>query len=53
MGKIQVYKSGDKQEYSTGKGIAHNFVIGVDFQDDLIWLATSKGLSRGRLLKDK
>ena len=52
-GKIQVYKSGEKQEYSGGTGIAHNFVIGVDFQDDYIWLATSKGLSRGRIINNK
>jgi ligand-binding sensor domain-containing protein len=28
-------------------GISHNFVIGVDFQDDDIWVATSQGLSHG------
>jgi ligand-binding sensor domain-containing protein len=27
--------------------ISHNFTIGVDVQDDVIWIATSKGLCRG------
>jgi ligand-binding sensor domain-containing protein len=27
--------------------ISNNFVLGVDFQDDVIWVATSKGVSRG------
>ena len=31
------------------KGLANNFVLGVDFQDDRIWVATGKGVSRGTL----
>lgn len=27
--------------------IAYNFVLGVDFQGDTLWVATAKGLSRG------
>lgn len=27
--------------------ISNNFVLGVDFQDNVIWVATSKGVSRG------
>jgi hypothetical protein len=26
---------------------AHNYILGVDFQGDDIWVATAKGLSRG------
>jgi hypothetical protein len=26
---------------------AHNYVLGVDFQGDDIWVATAKGLSHG------
>jgi hypothetical protein len=26
---------------------AHNYILGVDFQDDDIWVATAKGLSHG------
>lgn len=31
--------------------IAHNFVLGVDFHDNEIWLATSKGLCKGEKIK--
>ncbi len=30
--------------------IAHNYVLGVDIGEDVIWVATSEGLSRGELL---
>lgn len=30
--------------------IAHNYVLGVDIGEDEIWVATSDGLSRGKLL---
>ena len=26
---------------------AHNYILGVDFQGDDIWVATAKGLSHG------
>jgi ligand-binding sensor domain-containing protein len=32
---------------SSPTSIAHNFVLGVDFQGDKVWLATSEGLSVG------
>ena len=31
----------------TGTAPAHNYVFGVDFQGDDIWVATAKGLSHG------
>jgi ligand-binding sensor domain-containing protein len=31
--------------------ISHNFIIGVDAEDDVIWVATSKGVCRGELLR--
>lgn len=31
--------------------IAHNFIIGVDADKDVLWVATEKGVSRGELLK--
>jgi ligand-binding sensor domain-containing protein len=27
--------------------IAHNYVLGVDFQDETVWVATAQGVSRG------
>jgi hypothetical protein len=31
--------------------VAHNFIIGVDADKDILWVATEKGVSRGELLK--
>jgi ligand-binding sensor domain-containing protein len=31
------------------QGLANNFVLGVDFQGDDVWVATSKGISHGSL----
>ena len=31
--------------------ISHNFIIGVDEEEGVLWVATSKGVSRGELLK--
>ena len=31
---------------------AHNYILGVDFQDDDIWVATAEGLSHGIRLKN-
>lgn len=31
----------------TATAIAHNYVLGVDFQGDTVWVATAKGVSRG------
>ena len=32
--------------------IAHNFIIGVDADKDVLWVATEHGVSRGELLKN-
>ncbi|MFH1571877.1 MAG: regulator [Gemmatimonadota bacterium] len=37
------------QTVALDHGLANNFVLGVDFQGDDVWVATSKGLSHGRL----
>ncbi len=51
-GKRIYWKDGQVREESSSTGIAHNFTIGVDFQDDdTIWVATSYGLSRGTRIK--
>jgi len=41
------YKDGKTSNTYEPTGIAHNFVIGVDFQGDNLWVATSYGLSHG------
>jgi len=50
-GKILITEGVKKTEIKVSPSISHNFVIGVDFKDDVIWVATSKGVSRGELLK--
>jgi len=45
------YKDGNTSKKSASTGIAHNFVIGVDFQEDDIWVATSYGLSHGSRIR--
>ncbi len=51
-GKIIITKGDETKEISSPTSISHEFVIGVDVQDDEIWIATSKGVSRGELMKD-
>jgi hypothetical protein len=48
-GNTVFYKDGKSTSKSTSTGIAHDFTIGVDLQDDgkYIWVATSYGLCRG------
>jgi len=50
-GKAIITTGAEISEVPMVPSIAHNFVIGVDAKDDEIWIATSKGVSRGELLK--
>jgi ligand-binding sensor domain-containing protein len=44
----RVYHEGDLQEtVALSEGLSNNFVLGVDFQGDDVWVATSKGVSHG------
>ena len=48
--EARVYQEGELVEtVALERGLGNNFVLGVDFQGDDVWVATSKGLSRGRL----
>ena len=40
----------EKKEIPLSPCIAHNFIIGVDADKDVLWVATSKGISRGEKL---
>lgn len=47
-GEILISKGKDIEERRTSStALAHNFILGVDFQDDRLWVATSKGISLG------
>lgn len=50
-GKATLINGTKKTELALSPSISHNFTIGVDIAEDVIWVATSKGVSRGELLK--
>ena len=50
-GKAIITEGSDKTELVMSPSISHNYTIGVDVKDNVIWVATSKGISRGELLK--
>jgi len=50
-GKAIVTVDGKKSEKALSPSISHNFILGVDVKDDVIWVATSYGLSRGERIK--
>jgi hypothetical protein len=39
------------KELPLSPSISHNFTIGVDAKDGVLWVATSQGVSRGELIK--
>ena len=39
--------AGKVTRIATDTAPAHNYILGVDFQGDDIWVATAKGLSHG------
>jgi len=50
-GKVLTTNGTETMETDASTSISHNFVIGVDTQEDEIWVATSKGVSRGERIK--
>ncbi len=50
-GKVLITSGEETKEIDASTSISHNFVIGVDTQGDEIWIATSKGVSRGERIK--
>lgn len=50
-GKAIVTNGKTVKEIAQSPCIAHNFIIGVDAKDDVLWVATEKGVSRGELIK--
>ena len=48
---VAIITSGtEKKEIPMSPSIAHSFVINADAKGDVIWVATSKGLSRGEVI---
>jgi hypothetical protein len=50
-GKALITNGKSVKEFPLSPSIAHNFIIGADAKDDFIWIATSKGVSRGEVLR--
>jgi hypothetical protein len=50
-GKAIITNGTSMKEISLSPSIAHNFIIGVDAEEGVIWVATSKGVSRGEIIK--
>ena len=50
-GKAIITNGKSVKEIAMNPCIAHNFIIGVDAKDDVLWVATEKGVSRGELIK--
>ena len=50
-GKALILNGETSSEKTLSPSISHNYILGVDVKDDIIWVATSDGLSRGELLK--
>ena len=50
-GKAIITTGPEKKEIQLSPSISHNFIIGVDAKDDVLWVATSSGVSRGELLR--
>lgn len=50
-GKAIITNGTEKKEIPLSPCIAHNFTIGVDEKDGVLWVATSKGVSRGEVQK--
>ncbi len=50
-GRAIITNGNEKKELAMSPSISHNFTIGVDADKDVLWVATSKGVSRGELLK--
>ena len=50
-GKARVLKGASVvKEIPLSPSISHNFIIGVDAEDGVLWVATSKGVCRGELI---
>ena len=46
-GEVIITKGENKKTIITNSTISHNFIWGMDLQDDIVWIASAKGLSKG------
>jgi ligand-binding sensor domain-containing protein len=50
-GEVSIFDGTTTVSRTTPTGIAHNYVLGVDLEDDRVWVATSQGLSLGSAMQ--
>jgi ligand-binding sensor domain-containing protein len=48
QGEVIITGKNKKETIYTNTTISHNFIWGMDVQDNVVWLATARGLSRGK-----
>ena len=46
-GEVIITKGKNTKTLITNESMSNNFVWGMDYQDDVIWIASAKGLSKG------
>lgn len=46
-GEVIITQGENKKTIITNSTISHNFIWSMDFQDDIIWIASAKGLTKG------
>jgi len=46
-GEVIITEGDNKRTIITGSSMSNNFIWGMDYDEEYIWLATAKGLSRG------
>lgn len=49
-GKIEIRKGDEIKTMTSTSSIAHNFVLGIDYTETEIWVATANGLTKGERL---
>jgi endo-1,4-beta-D-glucanase Y len=49
-GVVIITSGTEKKEIKQSPSIAHSFIINAEAKGDVIWVCTSKGLSRGEVI---
>jgi ligand-binding sensor domain-containing protein len=47
-GEVIITEGENKKTLITSESISNNFIWGMDYQDDIVWVASAKGLSKGK-----
>jgi ligand-binding sensor domain-containing protein len=47
-GEVIIMEGENKKTLITNESISNNFIWGMDYDDDVVWVASAKGLSKGK-----